>query len=1753
MKISAYRLIALLLTICLVINQPIMEAFASSFDAITNESDIFIESESDEEDFFDSYAGYDYSAVIEETDEEPFVIGEDTSVRGEYVKGFVMSDITTVLAAYSQPIHFIGEDGEWEEINNELIPIRDTESGEIIEYRTKANSFETTFQKEGDQNNLLELTEGDNKINFSLITAPEDYILEMSGDMTIQVDTVEATVTLLAETESAVSLNDDDITGFELNLSETEVLYEDVLPGVSLQYITLSNGVKENIILNQRADSYNYTFSLSLVGLKARLVDNTIELYDQNDPAKIEYIFPAPFMYDNNGEQSTLVSYNLTVINEAADLIDSIAPDMEILLSDMESEETAEPNEPSEIVEEPTENLMEETENEGNIESETAGHEEELIQTELLEFLLLTSLSENIDENSDIDETDTEDDTEELPDNNLEPSELEDDFETISPDESIPDENVMEQLVEDLDDAIAEKLKTENYYIFTINADENWINADERAFPVVVDPILQKLRANEADTAFGEVSYYCQHGNAECTHYSWETNIQTWGHVGRVRSDPSPSYVIFYVDLFYNFLSTPNIQISSAIFRIQTSCNIAKRLELYSESLIDFGTTTPNDPDAKKSLTFDITRLFMTGDTYAYFEIHAQNPNENNFVNITPQFGSSPYLTITYRDFTGLEPYISTHSQSVGRAGTGYITDYNGNLTYIHNDVSTVGNRMTADLKHVYNSTPNPIIKNLDPFTKAGNNWQLNYQQTLTTPVGEADINTYPHVWTDGDGTKHYFKKATVTYWVNGADRAVSGAADEDGLGLFVVPVEDAALKLIYPFKIVDRSGSTSMYFDKAGRLCLITDANQRENAANASTKDRNRIEIVYSNTGLSNATMDNGNFKYFSDTVQWLLDNLNIGYTTAEWRDYGLEIHQYITKDLFQTIIFFENREIDPFIRVDKSLNTEFNAFRTQIKALCDAPNSSIATRKTALTTAMTRIKNVQKKIDELDPILCRRIVKIIDAANKEIIIEYGSNGLISSISDPTIEIKAPVTTNKLHYKYNSSGDLTSITYPYPAPGMNSGNCESLYTYIDGRLASAKNETGYSISYSYHNNSYRDLGKVSRVDEYAGSVKGQSVSINYRYGESTTYRFSGKDNILGNADDVFNTYNFDFDGKTLSIRSESAGKLLGGSMYSYTPNGGQNANKLTESAQGSAHTINLLKNHSFERGTNGLEHWTSYSTCTTAANHTMDTVTTRPFIGKRTLRLQSRSGHNGRIGFRQTVTNLKPNVDYTYSGYIKTESFQGDAYLTLKPAAGAQIILSNESGNAIITNTDGSIQTLSVSENSSDIISRAVTGSASALNAGWVRVNITFRVSKETSIEVGVETAHTTAANKTTTAFFDALQLEEGLIANPYNIIEDASFEQFAIGTAKPGYWTFNNGGTAGSADIINGGIDGKQSFEIKGEFNKGKTLRQDLQLSNQASYVLSGWFKLSDVAPITGNRLLRVEVVRPAYDTVVANSTLQTFRTSIQDEWVYFCMALPKLANWDGAYLQFRHSNNVGKLEIDNIQLLRQDAVFSSYDTAGKLINRTAAATEEKTTRTRDLVRTHTNTSGNVATHTYDANTNDLTLTTYTVGPEERYTYDRYGNNLTKQTGAAALRYFDERTYSADGRFMLSESNIVGNMNKYNYNETNGLLERSINPNSITTDYSYNSRGQQTAVSHNIMGNFVGFLNTHATSSMIVPILPPTTFSYNSLNLLNSIGHNNFNYNFTYDAFGNRTSIKVENDTLTEYTYQAGNGVLL
>ena len=128
--------------------------------------------------------------------------------------------------------------------------------------------------------------------------------------------------------------------------------------------------------------------------------------------------------------------------------------------------------------------------------------------------------------------------------------------------------------------------------------------------------------------------------------------------------------------------------------------------------------------------------------------------------------GSKPYFSVTYKSLAGLEDYLSYDSQTVGRAGTGYVSLHNGNLVFCHSDTQMDGLRMPVSVTHIYNSCD----ADADEFGM-GKGWRTNYHRT----IHKAYLNSSVwYVYGDEDGTEHWFAPPS-----SGTEYK-----DEDGLGL---------------------------------------------------------------------------------------------------------------------------------------------------------------------------------------------------------------------------------------------------------------------------------------------------------------------------------------------------------------------------------------------------------------------------------------------------------------------------------------------------------------------------------------------------------------------------------------------------------------------------------------------------------------------------------------------------------------------------------------------------------------------------------------------------------------------------------------------------------------------------------------------------------------------------------------------------------------------------------------------------------
>lgn len=186
--------------------------------------------------------------------------------------------------------------------------------------------------------------------------------------------------------------------------------------------------------------------------------------------------------------------------------------------------------------------------------------------------------------------------------------------------------------------------------------------------------------------------------------------------------------------------------------------------------------------------------------------------NNRTFYSSDNNPGYQPILYITFRNNCGIEDYWNYHNQDIGRAGTGYVNDFTGNLVMEHNDIGITGNILPVSIQHFYNAND----KSTNTFG-CGYGWRTNYDQK----VYKWSLDSSYYVWEDEDGTRHYFPYSGTSHIYK----------DEDGLNLTLNDNETGN----YLYSITDNLGNIK-YFDSNGRLARI-----QNNQANAG-----HIDITY-------------------------------------------------------------------------------------------------------------------------------------------------------------------------------------------------------------------------------------------------------------------------------------------------------------------------------------------------------------------------------------------------------------------------------------------------------------------------------------------------------------------------------------------------------------------------------------------------------------------------------------------------------------------------------------------------------------------------------------------------------------------------------------------------------------------------------------------------------------------------------------------------------------------------------------------
>lgn len=127
--------------------------------------------------------------------------------------------------------------------------------------------------------------------------------------------------------------------------------------------------------------------------------------------------------------------------------------------------------------------------------------------------------------------------------------------------------------------------------------------------------------------------------------------------------------------------------------------------------------------------------------------------SESSFSQLhSSETANQPYFVLEYASLAGLESYLTYDHQSAGLAGTGSVSLVNGNLIFSHADTAMNGNRLPVSITHYYNSCDS----DKDEFGM-GYGWRTSLHQTLHKVLYNGEVE---FVYTDGDGTEHFFKKS---------------------------------------------------------------------------------------------------------------------------------------------------------------------------------------------------------------------------------------------------------------------------------------------------------------------------------------------------------------------------------------------------------------------------------------------------------------------------------------------------------------------------------------------------------------------------------------------------------------------------------------------------------------------------------------------------------------------------------------------------------------------------------------------------------------------------------------------------------------------------------------------------------------------------------------------------------------------------------------------------------------------------------
>ena len=1247
-------------------------------------------------------------------------------------------------------------------------------------------------------------------------------------------------------------------------------------------------------------------------------------------------------------------------------------------------------------------------------------------------------------------------------------------------------------------------------WTLTVTADAEWINANEREFPVAIDPTIYFAGNSTNQQIF---SGYIN-DNSPNTHPAYSPNHircgnyqndddPTAGHaIGLIYVNKLPSipencvvttsmlklFQTGYSNSATGYFNYPRLY-TSQITDSSFSCNAAESFinSLTWNNLTDkvfYGggsspetRTTIDYTKCEKLLKImgpngleyvgkdhyfeitdttrqwyegsnDISRLLVLDDGQRNMSIDTRATFSGYHHEL---FGHQPQLVVFYRNTVGVEGYYDYHTQNIGRAGVASVSNFTLGLSLSVPVYSAPSQALPFGLTLTYNSplsnanfTSSSSLHTKNYTTSAaGYGWKTSVQQTVTMIqlLGNTGADMPWLIFTDADGTEHYFKRKDDT----------SDYEDEDGLGL-TITVNSVSNPTTFTMKDKEKNTWTFLY----GYL--------------SSYEDNNGNTLYYAYNG----------YDYSSGNNNWKPTSANTIYrVTSVWR---------------------KNSGV------------------------------SSATKLVTLNYANNRLES------------------IVDMASRPTSFSYDTNDNLTAITYPDGKTAS--------YTYSNA----TVTDPQ------TGTTKTFH-----RLTKARdNEAQYEIRYTYWS---AIAPRVKEIIEYSGAVGSESAGAIMRGFKSsataTRFRYCGADNTLGTNDDLIVQYYFDHWGRPINVATFDADEtnLVGVSVGAYKQNKDANKdnNRMTHAAASGLQSVNLVYNSGMEHLTNGtgdLYGWAASgngSVAARATSNTSGTTEVTPRTGAYMMKLYLQNASAGKESCYQNVYLTKDET-YVFSGYVNTAAVSDagtvGAYLSFRTSSGADI---NGASSRILN-----YKTNTAVDNGWERLEAVFTPTQSGTYQ--VAVNLSHMATVVLADDLQLEKTTNLGGIEGEVSASSANLIQLGGFEPP------AASGTSSDGVSQ--FWTFSmNPSQTEYRVTVEDGDDQTRGKVIRLHNAPNWQVRatQSVILNAPATrtYLVSAWGKTPVGYTSDGSDMKYNNMTYKRFFGIIAAIYYAGYSTP-EHQYVAFNCALGNWQYTSGMIVPKETDRTVERIElsiagdllpndtyVDDVTLIQEPVQSYTYDANGNL---TAATNTEGQTATeldsQDRLKKYTAMTG-VAYNLHYANTTTRDPDYMTSGGvKTSYEYESSGSvkKTTVQATTGGKKLESSASYDSTMNFVASSTDTNGSTVTSNYDTTTGTLTTAADPKGTVTHHLYVSGNDRIRL-------------TYITG------LDALHYNYNQKGQLETLSRKSFDqnhnvfwqgYHFDYDAWGNTEEIKVwkptsgtaatpTGDTTTLATYQYNvNGTL-